>query len=70
MASEDFDTFLALGRMVGGEWQDVDTNDDGEEGTDSVLTVTLPADGTYLVRANSLAGDATGRYTLTLRAGG
>jgi hypothetical protein len=30
--------------------------------------VTLPASGRYLIRANSLGGDATGAYTLAVRA--
>jgi hypothetical protein len=68
MRSDDFDTFLALGRAVGGRFEAVESNDDGDgEGTNSRLEVTLPANGQYVIRANSLAGSDTGAYTIELR---
>ena len=64
MSSEAFDTFLAIGRMVNGEFEELGTADDGAGGTNSLLEVTLPADGEYVIRANSLSGGSTGAYTL------
>jgi len=42
-------------------------DDDSAGGTDAKLTVTLPADGDYLVVANSVGNDALGPYTIDLR---
>ncbi len=67
MGSDDFDTYLSVGRMQDGEFRELGSNDDGDEGTDSMLELTLPADGEYVVRANSFAAGETGEYTLRLR---
>ncbi|MBB4636294.1 PPC domain-containing protein [Longimicrobium terrae] len=64
MASEAFDTFVTIGRMVNGEFEEVAKMDDGGEGTDTLLEVTLPADGEYVIRANSYQSGQTGDYTL------
>jgi hypothetical protein len=64
MESDEFDTYLAIGRMVGGEFEEIATMDDGGEGTNSLLEVTLPDDGEYVIRANSYSADMTGAYTL------
>jgi hypothetical protein len=64
LRSGEFDTFLHFGRVVDGRWQSMATNDDGEDGTDSELTVTLPETGEYLIHANAFAENQTGRYTL------
>jgi hypothetical protein len=66
MESEDFDTFVAIGRMEGGcgDFEEIATMDDGGEGTNSLLEVTLPEDGEYVIRANSFSADQTGAYTL------
>jgi hypothetical protein len=64
MASRDFDTYLSVGREQEGEFREIGNNDDGDEGTDSMLEVTLPADGQYVVRANSYSAGETGSYTL------
>lgn len=64
LASEDFDAFVALGRMVNGAWTQIGSNDDGGSGTDSLLEVELPADGEYVIRANAFGAEETGDYTL------
>jgi hypothetical protein len=64
MESDDFDTYLAIGRMVGGEFEEIATMDDGGEGTNSLLEVTLDEDGEYVIRANSFSAGETGDYTL------
>ncbi|HEU0298662.1 MAG TPA: PPC domain-containing protein [Longimicrobium sp.] len=69
LESVEFDAFLVLGRMQGGgEWTQLETNDDaGDQGTDSQIVFTLPEDGEYVIRANSLSAGETGGYTLSLR---
>lgn len=64
MMSDAFDTFVAIGRMQGGQFEEIATMDDGGEGTDTLLEVTLPADGEYVIRANSFRAEQTGEYTL------
>jgi hypothetical protein len=64
LLSGDFDAFLRLGRMDGDEWQLMQTDDDGADGTDSRITVTLPEDGEYVIRAGSYDDGQTGDYTL------
>lgn len=69
LSSEAFDTYLAVGRLVDGEFELLDSNDDGPSGTDSLLRFTLPEDGEYVIRANSLMGGDTGAYILRLTRG-
>lgn len=64
MNADAFDTYLAIGQMDGDEFEEIATMDDGGDGTNSLLEVTLPADGEYVIRANSFSADETGEYTL------
>lgn len=64
MKSDEFDTYLYFGRMVDGEWVVIDTNDDGEENTDSELTVTLPDTGEYQIHASAFVERGSGPYRL------
>ncbi|HYW12529.1 MAG TPA: hypothetical protein VE871_11230 [Longimicrobium sp.] len=66
MRSRDFDTYLSVGRIINGVWKELGHNDDGEAGTDSDLTVTLPADGEYVVRANVFGAGGSGRYSVVV----
>ena len=66
MMSSDFDTYVAIGRMVGGEFEEIATMDDGGEGTNTLLEITLPSDGEYVIRANSFRAEQTGDYTLRI----
>jgi hypothetical protein len=66
MRSETFDTFLSIGRMVNGELQVISSNDDGPDGTDSLLELTLDQAGSYVIRASSLFASETGPYTLRI----
>jgi hypothetical protein len=70
LASDAFDTFLNIGRDDSGAFNELKSNDDGPSGTDSELTYTLPNDGVYVVRANSLSDGKTGSYRLTLTTDG
>lgn len=70
-ASTDFDSWLLLGRVVNGEFQLDEFNDDGAGGNDSRITYTLPADGRYVIRVNVVGRGRTGAYTLLVdRVGG
>lgn len=63
MTSSDFDTYLELfdENRVSLEQDD----DGGAEGTDSRLTFTLPATGSYVIEARAFA-EATGAYSLSI----
>jgi uncharacterized caspase-like protein len=68
MTSGDFDTYLSIGQVVDGRWNEVEKNDDAD-GTNSVVDVVLPRAGTYHIRANSYQKHQTGSYTLEVRPG-
>lgn len=70
MRSGQFDTYLALypGGYCAGEA--LGTDDDGAGGTNSRVDLTLPRDGIYSIRANSLGAWETGAYELSLAGGG
>jgi hypothetical protein len=69
LGSPAFDTYLAVGRMENGDFDELESNDDGPDGTDSQIRITLPEDGDYVIRANSLSGGETGAYTLRITRG-
>jgi hypothetical protein len=66
LRSDDFDTYLYVGRLRDGRFRQVASNDDHGDGTDSRVEVTLPATGEYRVRASSFGEGETGEYTLLL----
>ena len=68
MESDDFDTYLYLGTGGRGGFRELARDDDGGDGTDSRLRLTIPDDGTYVIRASALY-DRIGQYTLTLTGG-
>jgi len=66
MRSGDFDTYLQIGAAEG-DFSALAMDDDGlGEGTDSRLSFTLPADGSYVLRASPLGADGKGLYALEL----
>jgi hypothetical protein len=68
MRSADFDAFLELRDPDGGL---VAENDDGGEGTDALITATLPRNGRYRVVARSFGErEASGTYELDLTSAG
>jgi len=68
LSSPEFDTYLVLETP---SLARAATNDDFGSGTDSRITFTLTATGTWVIGANSLFGNKTGAYTLALaHAGG
>jgi S1-C subfamily serine protease len=70
MSSPSFDSYLAWGRMDGGKFTQMGRSEEREADGGSRVTITAPADGVYVVRANSRRGGQSGPYTLTLDAGG
>ena len=64
MVSEDFDSFLAVGLLSPTGFEEIASNDDGPDGTNSELEATLPADEVYAVRASALDAGAMGDYTV------
>jgi hypothetical protein len=68
MASSEFDTMLAVGQMENGQFREISNNDDGPDGTNSRLELTLPANGVYIIRAASLAAGGLGAYTVRVEA--
>ena len=69
--SSDFDSWLLIGRVVNGEFQLDEFNDDDGGGNDARIEMTLPTTGRYVIRVNVVGRGRTGAYTLQLtRAGG
>lgn len=65
LTSGAFDTYLSLFRE--GSTEALAEDDDGVgDGTDSRLTVTLPADGVYVLEARSFESASSGAYELKL----
>lgn len=70
LESSAFDAYLVLGREDGGDIESIQEDDDGAGETNARITAELPADGTYLILANSYGEGATGAYTLRVDRGG
>jgi len=64
LRSNQFDTWLVVDDP-GSSFRE--TNDDGDGGTSSRMTVTLPRTTTYIIVANSLSKGATGSYSLSVQ---
>ncbi|MBN2303526.1 MAG: hypothetical protein JXQ72_03565 [Anaerolineae bacterium] len=62
LVSDAFDAILVVGDAAGTE---LARDDDGGEGTNSLLTFVAQTDGTYTLAAQSWSSDAAGAYTLT-----
>jgi serine protease Do len=64
LASEDFDAYVHL---MDAEGRQITHNDDAQPGTTNArLEYVAPESGTYFALANSLHGNATGAYELTI----
>ncbi|HYH80750.1 MAG TPA: S1C family serine protease [Longimicrobium sp.] len=66
LRSTDFDAWAVIDDPTGPMREH---DDDSAGNLDAELTVTLPHAGQYLIVANSVAGSATGAYTISLRGG-
>jgi hypothetical protein len=63
--SNGIDPFLNVGRMAGGEFSSIKTDDDGAGGLNSRVVLTADETGEYVIRANEV-GAKTGPYTLSV----
>ena len=70
LESSEFDAYLLLARPGVGAPELLAQDDDGAGGTNAQVSFELPADGTYLVMANSFGGGAFGAYTLKVERDG
>jgi hypothetical protein len=68
MDSEELDSYLEFGPLMGDHSIDMtDYDDDSGSGRDARMLVTVPASGTYGVRARAYGEYGYGRYTLGIR---
>ncbi len=70
LKSSDFDAYLSVGRAQDGRFTEIESDDDGGDGTDAQLELALPGTGEYLVRANTLMEGETGAYELQVQVAG
>ncbi|MEC4807193.1 MAG: CHAT domain-containing protein [Jaaginema sp. PMC 1079.18] len=63
LMSSDFNAYLII---LGPNGKPIAQNDDGGEGTNARLVVTLPVAGTYQILASSFLPSMTGQYRLSL----
>lgn len=66
LISDEFDAEVHVGRWVNGVWEELGRDDDGGEGTNSLLTITFPESGEYEILAKSLYAGGTGQYHLSV----
>jgi plastocyanin len=63
MRSSDVDSWLVVDDPNGSTYQ---FNDDGAGGSDAQIKVTFPHAGRYLIIANAVSPNSTGRYTVSI----
>jgi hypothetical protein len=64
LRSGDFDAYLSVGQGTGASYDELASDDDGADGTDSLIEITLPRAGAYTIRVNTLGPGQTGAYNL------
>jgi plastocyanin len=64
MRSSAVDSYLVLGQMTDGEWNQLAYDDDGAGGNHAKIEHTFDAAGEYLIRANTVGAGKTGSYTI------
>ena len=67
LTSDDFDTFVQVGRLTDGVFEELAFNDDDGETLNSRLVFAAPARGAYLIRARPLSAGEGGAYALSLQ---
>ena len=63
LMSDEFDSYLYV---TGPGLLNPQTNDDGGDGLNSRITLTLPEDGTYRIIVSSLGMSSLGEFTLSV----
>ncbi len=64
MRSSAVDSYVVVGQMVDGEWNQIAFDDDGAGGTNARLAHTFDTAGEYLIRANTVGAGKTGSYAI------
>lgn len=66
MKSNELDSFVSIGRMIGDSLDVLETDDDGGGEKNARLRYTVKEDGTYIIRAQALDVSATGPYRISV----
>lgn len=67
MVSNDFDSFVVVGRIkADGEFEELALDDDGLTDTHARLEWTVPSDGAFEIRAGAFSHGQSGPYALTV----
>lgn len=64
--SADFDAFADFGSLSGAVFESMKTDDDSGGGTNARLDITMPAEGTWVLRVHGLERGKLGSYQLTV----
>ena len=64
--AEAFDPMLYVGRGSGSAFEELASNDDGDDGLNSRILFTAPETGDYVIRAAALSSNGEGAYVLSL----
>ena len=64
--ADAFDPMLYVGRGYGPAFEELASNDDGDDGLNSRILFTAPETGDYVIRAAALSSDGEGPYVLAL----
>ena len=67
LTSDAFDTYLQVGRVTDGGFEELAFNDDDGETLNSRLVFAAPARGDYVIRVRPLSASEGGTYTLSLQ---
>lgn len=66
MRSEEFDTYLQAGRLVGDRFESEASDDDSGGGTDAQVLATVGGTGTLAILANALSAGGSGQFSLAV----
>lgn len=66
MQSEAFDTYVEFGRLTAEGFVEINSNDDGGEGSNAMLRVVDSEGGNFAIRARAYSTNQYGEYTLRL----
>lgn len=69
MRSDEFDSYLYVGRWIDGRFNEISRDDDsggGNTGLDSQVDFIAPVSGMYWIKASSLGSGQSGRYDLVV----
>lgn len=68
MTSQELDSYLEIGRIRNGQFEELASNDDRGDGTlNSAIRVIPPETGEYIIRARAFWGEQYGTYELSVQ---